>query len=245
VTAKDFELRDNGVVQPIADLTREALPIDITFIVDVSGSLDGELLSSLHRAVNGIGRSLRPEDRARLISFNHRVRDLGEFAGGRLPDAATAFGTPGGETSLFDAMVLALVRPTDAGHRQMAIVFTDGRDTLSYLGEDDVMIAAKRAHIALFMVAVTDGTKQRPLPSPHEKLFRSLAETTGGQAEILQSDEDLGPSFLRALEDFRTSYVLRYIKAGGVEPGWHELAVRVTRPGQYDVRARKGYFGTR
>jgi hypothetical protein len=62
--------------------------------------------------------------------------------------------------------------------------------------------------------------------------------------EILQKDEDLGPTFLRALNEFRTSYVLRYQRTG-IEPGWHELSVKVTRSGSYDIRARKGYFGSR
>ena len=142
-------------------------------------------------------------------------------------------------------MALALVgRPKQAIARWPSSSPT-AATTLSYLDEADVTSAATRAQCALFFVAVTDGTRQRPMPSPHEKFFSALAETTGGLVEILQDDEDLGPSFLRALEDFRTSYVLRYVKAGGVEPGWHELAVRVTKPGPYDVRARKGYFGTR
>jgi hypothetical protein len=46
----------------------------------------------------------------------------------------------------------------------------------------------------------------------------------------------------RALDWFRAAYVVRY-RATGVSPdGWHELRVRVTRPGDYDVKARKGYF---
>jgi hypothetical protein len=50
--------------------------------------------------------------------------------------------------------------------------------------------------------------------------------------------------FLRALDDFRTSYVLRYAAEGVARAGWHEIAVRVIKPGtRYDVRARKGYGG--
>ena len=56
-------------------------------------------------------------------------------------------------------------------------------------------------------------------------------------------NQDLGPAFVRALNDFRTSYVLRYAIQGQAKAGWHELQVRVTRPGEYEVRARKGYFG--
>jgi hypothetical protein len=40
-----------------------------------------------------------------------------------------------------------------------------------------------------------------------------------------------------------TSYTVRYILEGVPLKGWHDLAVKVTKPGKYVVRARKGYFG--
>jgi hypothetical protein len=58
------------------------------------------------------------------------------------------------------------------------------------------------------------------------------------------SHDGLPRAFLRALDDFRSSYVLRYSPHGVAAGGWHEIAVRVTRPGRgYVVRARKGYVG--
>jgi hypothetical protein len=62
---------------------------------------------------------------------------------------------------------------------------------------------------------------------------------------VLQRDQDLSESFTQAFDEFRTSYVLRYTYEGPARPGWHELAVRVTRRGMYDVRARQGYFAGR
>jgi len=54
----------------------------------------------------------------------------------------------------------------------------------------------------------------------------------------------LDAPFIKALDDFRTSYVLNYQLAGVPRPGWHEVTVRVKRPGnQYAVRTRNGYTG--
>ena len=76
----------------------------------------------------------------------------------------------------------------------------------------------------------------------HEALFTGLANATGGALDVLQRDEDLSGSFAQAFEEFRTSYVLSYTYEGPDLPGWHQLQVRVTRPGTYEVRARQGYF---
>ena len=38
-------------------------------------------------------------------------------------------------------------------------------------------------------------------------------------------------------------HLVRYQPAGVAPGGWHSITVRVTRPGQYAVEARRGYFG--
>ena len=48
---------------------------------------------------------------------------------------------------------------------------------------------------------------------------------------------------LRAFDDFRTSYVVRYTATGVTRGGWHDITLRVKRPPNATVRARKGYFG--
>ena len=47
--------------------------------------------------------------------------------------------------------------------------------------------------------------------------------------------------FVSEIEDFPSAYVLRYTPRGVDTPGWHDLAVSVTRPGSFSIRARKGY----
>ena len=52
---------------------------------------------------------------------------------------------------------------------------------------------------------------------------------------------ELPGHFRMALEEFRTSYVLRYRPVGVKPGGWHELGVKIAKR-DYDVRARAGYF---
>jgi hypothetical protein len=75
-------------------------------------------------------------------------------------------------------------------------------------------------------------------------MLERIASATGGRLITLGASGDIGPSFLKAIEEFRQSYVLRYQPAGVARPGWHALTVTVRGPKKYDVRARRGYDGS-
>lgn len=236
--AGDFVLLDGGMPQRLEDAGREVLPIDVTFIVDWSGSVRGAVLDSLTRAMESVRAQLRPEDHATVVTFSHVIRDRGRMpSGGNL---IAAFGNPAGQTSLIDALTVSLIQPAEPGRRRMAIVFTDGVDTTSFEDGSTLIDVASRAETALFIVALAPRAGSGR--SRHESLFTTLAQTTGGAFALLAANQDLGASFVRAFEEFRTSYVLRYSYEGPVADGWHPLSIRVTRRGSFEIRARPGYW---
>jgi Ca-activated chloride channel family protein len=247
LSTADFQLHDGGIEQTLDEVSRETLPIDVLFVIDLSGSVEGPLLESLTRAVGAVQDRLRPTDRISVVTFNHRIREIDAVSVGALA-APLRLGVPMGQTSLIDAMVVGLIRAPEAGRRRMAIVFTDGLDTTSFLDGATLLEVARRAETAVFTVALTYGTTQPEPRPPHQPLLESLAELTGGTFAVLQHNQDLGDlgaSFVQAFDEFRTSYVLSYAYQGPARDGWHPLSVRVRRPsprGTYEVRARQGYF---
>lgn len=241
LTPADLVVRDSGVPQTITDLSRETLPIDVTCIVDLSGSVQGPVLDALTRAIDAIGQQLRPTDRASIVTFNQQIRQVRALETGGWPDGLS-LGTPSALTSLFDAITVSLIAAPELGRRRMAIIFTDGLDTSSFLDGADILEVARRSGAAIFTVALTEGTLRSPERPAHEPLFTALADATGGVLDVLQRDEDLSGAFAEAFEEFRTSYVLSFIYDGPLRGGWHPLEVEVTRPGRYEVRARQGYF---
>ena len=241
LTAADFEVLDNGVRQTVIDASYEIVPIDVTLLLDVSGSVEGRFLQTLVRASADVGRRLRPADRATLVTFNDRVRELVRDAPADRLIAATAGIRASGNTSLFDALAYALISERREGRRQMMIALTDGRDTVSVLDRRVVMDAARRSDMALFFVALALPDVPAGLRTPG--FLGQLATLTGGAVQELSANADLSASFLRAFDDFRASYVVRYTATGVTRGGWHEITVRVKRPAQATVRARKGYFG--
>jgi hypothetical protein len=87
-------------------------------------------------------------------------------------------------------------------------------------------------------------TESRNLLWPADPRFvEQLARLAGGTARHVRDDESMVGTFRQILDEFRQSYILHYQPAGVPAGGWHTLAVRVTRPGNYAIQARRGYFG--
>ena len=115
----------------------------------------------------------------------------------------------------------------------MAIVMTEGQDGGSFLDEPELFDVAARTDMAVFFVAVTDGTSRVPQRPANERMLQALANATGGAVTVVQRDADLGASFVRELEEFRTSYVLRYSPTGVPAGGWHDVDVRAQPTGPF------------
>ena len=76
LTARDFRLTDRGVLQTITDVSREQFPVDVTFVADLVGSVEGPWLNGFRRAFETMRRSLRDDDRGRLVLFDPRIKEI-------------------------------------------------------------------------------------------------------------------------------------------------------------------------
>ena len=63
LTAADFRLRDNGVLQRVESVMIEDVPITLFLVLDVSDSVKGDLLARLESAAKAAAGALRPDDR--------------------------------------------------------------------------------------------------------------------------------------------------------------------------------------
>ena len=68
-----------------------------------------------------------------------------------------------------------------------------------------------------------------------------LVSPTTGKVFTFEAGQSVARQFRRVVDDYRAGYVLQYVPEGVPPAGWHEISVTVTRPGKYDIRARKGY----
>lgn len=238
--AADFEVFDNGVPQKISTFTVEALPVDVTLLLHVSRSFAGYRLHWLQSSVAEAAGLLKADDQLRLIAVQHGLRELTPLQGGRQPDLQSL--DAAGGTALYDALAASLMRPSRPDRRQLVVAFTTGVDTISILSLDAVESIAGLGDAVVHLVVPVAGSGARKSVLADAAILSNLVARTGGQIFPADADAPIGGAFTRAIEEFRTSYVLRYVPQGVGREGWHDISVTV-KGGPYDIRARKGYGG--
>jgi VWFA-related protein len=231
----DFQIVDNGVVQQISTMSYEKFPMDLTVLLDISGSVSGRVIDQLRQSAGELQKTLQPTDRLRIVTFNmrvHRLLDIDAKQGGL--GGAFASLAPTGSSAVRDALAVALGSGTSADRRQFVVLLSDGKDSVSITTPEALLDMARRTSPTVSVVLAT------PVRRAADKVYADLAAETGGTTVALLPTETLGSQLRRSVETFRSSYVLTYTPTGVVREGAHTLEVRVQRP-LVDVRARRGY----
>jgi len=244
LTASDFQIYDNGVLQQVADVSYGKLPIDVTVALDVSLSVGGQLLTNLRRAVLQLLSDLGPDDRLKLVTFNMRIARIVDFTTSASDvEQAIRSAAAGGGTSVFDAIAVSLVSAAPLDRRQLVVLFTDGADSTSLATPRLLVDIAQRTNTSLTSVVPSALVNAGTRGDPRARLLtlQRLAGETGGS--VIPVGSDLTATFRRALDEFRSSYVLHFIPTGVTRAGFHTLDVRVKDRPKLTIRARRGYFG--
>ena len=263
LTRDDFEVRDEGKPQPIALFDNAPQSIQLIVILDVSGSMEGNL-PLLRAAATELFTRLGAEDVARVGTFGREVTISPAFThdAGELERALPAAIAPDAPTPLWLAVDQALdgFGASDE-RRKVILVLSDGKDTgvqsfrqrpVSQAGaidrarREDVMIYAigMRSRGALSGAAAGPGGLQAMLLAdlPDPGLARVAEESGGGYIDI-RAGQDLGAAFAGVADELHSQYLLGFAppkRDGKV----HDLGVRVTKSG-LKPRARKSYIAPR
>ena len=246
LTAADFDLLDNGVAQVITAAPVESLSVDVTLVLDTSGSVKGPALEQFKADVQDIAESMQTNDRVRLITFATSVTDVFGLqpGGARLPVERIE---AGGATSFYNALAAALMAFPQAERPQLVFGFTDGLDNMSFLDARQVATLAGHSGASLYLALIAPGGRPvgRMTPydgGPNRRVLQEAVARNGGELYEKPAGTPLPALFRQVLDDFRASYVLSYTPRGVTSKGWHEVVVH-TRNSRYTVRARKGYDG--
>ena len=260
----DFEVRDEGKPQPLTLFDNSPQPIRLIVMLDVSGSMEGNL-PLLRGATEQLVARLRPDDLARVGSFGHAVaigpsftRDPDELLRG-MPTAIAA----DAPTPLWRAIDEAMDvfgeadGALDDDVRSVIMVLSDGKDSgpigfrrrtvsqaevIDRARDENVMIygVGMRSRMRPRMPGVGPGSLQAmlaaDLPDPGLAL---VAEHTGGGYAEIRFGQDLGAAFERVADELHSQYLLGFAppqRDGKV----HDIDVRVSQRG-LKPRARKNY----
>ncbi len=263
LTQDNFEVRDDGKPQPITQFDNSPQPIRLIVMLDVSGSMEGNL-PLLRAASAQLFARLRPDDVARVGAFGKEVTISPSFThdaaelNAALPNAIA----PDAPTPLWRGIDEAMDGFGDADDRRKVIlVLSDGKDTgltgpLSFhhrpASQAEAIDRARRDDVMIYGVGMHSRSRQSMPPGfgpgglqatlvadmPDPGLARVAEEAGGGYIEI-RAGQDLGAAFAGVADELHSQYLLAFApprRDGRV----HDVSVRATQAG-LKPRARKGY----
>ena len=258
-----FEVKDEGKPQPITQFDNSPQPIRLIVMLDVSGSMEGNL--PLLRAASGeLFSRLGADDMARVGSFGHDVTISETFThdahelNAALPNRIA----PDAPTPLWRAVDQAMDAFGNVDDRRKVIlVLSDGKDTGSGgplsmhkqpASQAEVIDRARRDDVMIYAVGMRSRSAQSRPPGmgpgglresmladmPDPGLARVAEEAGGGYIEI-RTGQGLAEAFSEVMEELHSQYLLAFAppkRDGKV----HGISVHLNQAG-LKPRARKSY----
>ena len=179
LNASDFVLLDNGVPQRIESVEMDAVPADVTVLVETSDAVSG-YVGSVSNQVQKIGALVRPDDRLSVMTIDTYVTEVLP----RQPVLNPQIGrfTAGGLSSANDALAIALLRHADPDRPHLIIAITNAIDTMSALDLSVVRDVARESS-AILHVALIDVAEEVPDPPAKPFLKSSWQRLNGFRCE--------------------------------------------------------------
>ena len=255
-----FEVRDEGKAQPLTQFDNSPQPIRLIVMLDVSGSMQGNL-PLLRAAGRQLFTRLLPDDLARVGAFGNEVTLGPSFT--RNPDelerSLPTTIEPNASTPLWRAIGEALDAFGDSGDkRNVILVLSDGKDSgptgfrQRPGSQAEVIDRARQLDVMIYAVGLRSRNTSGAPPGlgpgglqamlaanlPDPGLARVAEETGGGYTEI-RFGQDLGATFAGIADELHTQYLLAFApprRDGKV----HDIDVRVNQGG-LKARARRSY----
>jgi tight adherence protein B len=225
-TSKPPTVLENG--RPVADPT----PVNfgsaksVVLAVDRSQSMRGKPIAEAKAAVTAFADAKPAADQIAVSTFATQALMLTGFSTGTT-DADAAFRSLGVDTHsgtrMYDDLVLSaqsLASQSTPG--RVIIVVTDGNETASSAGLQDVIAVANKAHVSIYVVAI----ESRAFTPAS---LKELAARTGGKYYAAASAGFLRKIYASIADELSRTWQVEYLTA--TRPG-QKLDVRASVPGQ-------------
>jgi Ca-activated chloride channel family protein len=238
LTARDFALYEDEVVQRVSAVADETAPLEIVMALDISASM-GPVIGDVKTAARVFLGALREKDAVSMLGFNDNIFVIARREA-RKETRAKALDrlAPWGGTALYDVIGRGLGLLQKQAGRKGLIVFSDGEDESSRSSLADAERELQASDAAMYAVGLGRGARFDTLTH----LLEKLSTTSGGRAVVSRDPRGLSDAFREVVDDLSHSYVLSYVPKNDKRDGaWRK--VRVETPGQnYRIRSRQGYL---
>ena len=252
---EDFEVREDGVVQKIDVFSRDALPINVALVLDLSDSI-GPFLEPLRNAANTALAALKSDDEVALFTFSTEAQLQVPFTKDKaaIANRINSF-RAGGATNINDGIFLAsqyLLKLPPKGRRVIILISDDVGTDAGGQGTHDIVTEAIAADAVLYNLKI-------PGYNPPQTLFAAsmipglvnihkVTEQTGGEIFNVQDVEHLDAVFRALVERIKTRYTLGYYTNASAALGKpHKLEVRLVssfgkKNRDYVVLSKSGFY---
>lgn len=253
----DFRLEENGVAQTITAFgTSEDQPLQVAFLLDVSGSMGvRDKLDRARLAIHRFVSRLHPDDHVALLIFadgdvvvkKGLTRDRAEFF--EVLRSLDAWG----QTALRDALAAAPSILAGAGPgRQAIVMLTDGVDNASTMTVFEAIRTARETPVPVYVLALSDVSAERRKVKRDKEAGRTFfevlsefGEETGGDMIPVFQDGELDDAVAFVEERLRAQYIIGYRPTSDpTTPGFREIKL-ATRDERLNVLTRTGYYAAR
>ena len=194
--------------------------LGVILAIDSSASMNGEAFAGALEAARAFARERNPQQPLALVTFGTESNVLQRFTtlDGEIQGALDDPGATGGGTHMYDAALRSIGLLRDA-HLQggFLVVLSDGTDHGSSATSQQVVDAAKAAHVRIYTV----GLESRRFDPD---ALSSLAENGGGRYSQATSSGELQEIYRALGAELSNAHVLTYRSLAS--PG-REVKVRV------------------
>ena len=261
LSQNDFEVRDEGKPQPVTVFDNSPKPIRLIVLLDVSGSMEGNL-PLLRGATEQLFARLGQQDVVRVGTFGRDIVISPESFTRNPDELRRALPTaiaPDAPTPLWRALDQALdALKGDADERPVILVLTDGKDSgmtgfrQPFVSQAEIIDRARREDVMVYAIGMRSRSRQPMQPGIGRGGLQAMvtvdlpdpglavvAEQTGGGYTEIRYGQDLGAAFARVADELHSQYLLGFAppkRDGKV----HEIDVRLAQKGM-KARARKSY----
>lgn len=258
LTEDQFEVFENGVRQELKFFAPGEMPLDVAIILDTSASMAGSL-SLIQSAALRLASALREHDRATVMAISGGLRVLQPLTSEKAMVAtAIRSTTAGGRTPLYSSIYTVLRefekqrQAQEEPRRQAMVVLSDGQDTASGFGFDELLETVRRQAVPIYTIAPRPSATikaQREAvfgESTHEQDFelRKLASETGARAFFPMALHELAGVYDDIANELAHQYSLGYHSSHPPHPGeFRRIGLRVLAPG-VRWRTRTGYVAS-
>ncbi|HEX3281379.1 MAG TPA: VWA domain-containing protein [Pyrinomonadaceae bacterium] len=242
---EDFELRVDGQLRNISDLTRTETNVRMAMLFDNSGSIDFAREFEKQAAKHFFRKVMRPVDEAAIFSIgsdNYLAQPLTKDVS-LLERTIEGFAKPEGSTSLFDAIIDAASYLRPYTGRRVLVIVSDGVETTSRNDFETTMrqVLADDCQIFIVQTGLYEGANLRALAA--ERRMEQLSGQTGGAVYVPKTTDDLDAAFQQIAADLAQQYVLSFYPGEERRDGrFHVIDLRVKTRKDVRLRARKGYY---